>query len=305
MMFEALGVRQLVFPRYILDSSVQAGSAFFGKRPVGPFLQPVATGFAMVCIFLLAMYALSKWRGFLPKLGSVILCAVTPIGVFMTYTRSVYLSLFLSLVILSVFGRKLRKYAIVLIVAAVLVILGNWGRVTTEDRSAGGLATESTAISRLVIMETSFKMFADHPFAGVGFNQYEKHRLPYVRQVRSTFLGVRTSKMGKAVKQHNQFLLVLTELGIAGFVPLCLIYYFLVRMLWRARNIKTDLYDYEFLVVVWCIMVSYLVNAMLVNPSFFEFMNAFPLAMAGIIAGGYQRATLGGWNNNGQGERSS
>ena len=298
MLFERFGMRQLVFPRYIMDPNV-AGSRFFGERPVGPFLQPVATGFAMVCMFLLSMYALSKFRGLLPKLASVILCIITPAGIFVTYTRSVYLGFFIPIVILAVFGKRLRKYAILLMVATVLAVLGNWGRVTSEDRTSGGLATQVTAINRLVLLEVSLRMFADHPFVGVGFDQYAANRLPYVRQVRSTILGVRSSEMGKSVKQHNQFLLVLTELGMLGFVPLCLIYYLVIRMLWRARKVMCDMYDYEFVVVVWGILASYLANSMFMNPSFFEFMNALPMAMAGIVAGGYQRATIGGWNNRG------
>jgi O-antigen ligase len=304
MIFERFGPRQFVFPRYILNPNIQYGSTFFGERPVGPFLQPVATGFAMVCIFILALYALSKLKGILPQLGSLFLCMVTPIGIFVTYTRSVYLGFALPLLILAVFGKKLRRYAMVILVVGVLVVMGNWGAVTSEDREAGGLATKHTAIGRLVLLEVTMKMFADRPFTGVGFDQYEANRLPYVRQVRTTILGARPTWQGKSVKQHNQLLLVLSELGLMGFVPLCLVYYFVIRMLWKARRVMTDLYDYEFVVVVWCIMAAYLANAMFINPTFFEFMNAIPMVFAGIVAGGYQRATLVGSGSNGKGERS-
>jgi O-antigen ligase len=142
-------------------------------------------------------------------------------------------------------------------------------------------------------------MFADRPFTGFGFDQYEASRLPYVRQVRTTLLGTRQTWQGKQVKQHNQFLLVLTELGLMGFVPLCLVYYLVIRMLWKARKVMAEAYDYEFVVVVWGILAAYLANVMFINPTFFEFMNAMPMVFAGIVAGGYQRATLSGWNNNG------
>lgn len=297
MLFERLGMRQFVFPRYILSSNVQSGSTFFGSRPVGTFLQPVVTGFAIVCIFLLSMYALSKFRGLIPRLAMIFLCVVTPAGVFVTYTRSVYVGFVLPLLILAVFGKKLRKYALVLIIAAVLAVMGNWDSVTSDDRSAGGLATKHTAIGRLVLLETSMRMFMDRPFTGIGFDQYEANRLPYVRQVRTTFLGTRPTWQGKSVKQHNQLLLVISELGLMGFVPLCLVYYFVFRMLWQARKVMTAAYDYEFVVVVWGVMAAYLGNAMFINPTFFEFMNAIPMVFAGIVAGAYQRATLGGWSN--------
>jgi hypothetical protein len=299
MLFERFGMHQLVFPKYILNPAIQAESKFFGERPVGAFLQPVATGFAMVAVFLLGLYALSKLRGFLPKLASVFLCAITPAGVFVTYTRSVYLGLVLPIIILAIFGKKLRIYGVALLVSAVLVVMGNWDSVKSEDRAAGGLGTKHTAIGRLVLLETSLRMFADRPFTGFGFDQYEASRLPYVRQVRTTLLGTRQTWQGKQVKQHNQFLLVLTELGLMGFVPLCLVYYLVIRMLWKARKVMAEAYDYEFVVVVWGILAAYLANVMFINPTFFEFMNAMPMVFAGIVAGGYQRATLSGWNNNG------
>ncbi len=304
MVFERFGMRQFVFPRYIMNAEIQANSTFFGERPVGAFLQPVVTGFAMVCVFLLSMYALSKFKGLLPRLAMVILCIITPVGVFMTYTRSVYLGLLLPLVVLAVSGKRLRKYGIALIVAGILVVMGNWNSVKSEDREAGGVGTRNTAIGRLVLLETSLRMFADRPFTGVGFDQYEATRLPYVRQVRTTLLGPRPAWQGKTVKQHNQLLLVLTELGLMGFVPLCLVYYFVIRMLWKARKVMSDMYDYEFVVVVGAVLAAYLANVMFINPTFFEFMNAMPMVLAGIVAGGYQRATSAGWNNKAKRERS-
>jgi len=304
MIFERFGPRSLVFPKYILDPNIQAGSNFFGERTVGPFLHPVPTGFAMICAFLLSLYALSRLRGFLPRLASIFICLVTPIGLFVTYTRSVYLGLLIPLVILTTYGRRLRKYAIVMLIAGLLLVLGNLESVTSENREAGGLATKNTAIGRLVLLETALRMFMDKPFTGVGFDQYEVNRLPYVRQVRTTLLGARQAWQGKSVKQHNQLLLVLSELGLMGFVPLCLVYYFVIRMLWKARKVPSDMYDSEFVVVVGCVLAAYLANAMFINPAFFEFLNAIPMVFAGIVAGGYQRATLVGWNNNGKGERS-
>lgn len=301
--FERLGMEQFVFPRYITSEEVGGRLLWAGERTIGAFLQPVATGFAIICMFLLSLYALSKLRGFLPRLFSVVICILTPIAVFIIYTRSVYLGFAVALIIIAVFGRRLRKYAVVILVAALLAVMANWDNVTGEDRSAGGLATKSTALGRLALLQSSMKMFADRPFTGVGFDKYMDYRLTYIRQVRQTLLGMRESWMGKSVKQHSQFLLVLTELGLMGFVPLCLIYYFIIRMLWRARKVHDDAFDYEFVVVVSAILAEYLVNAMFMNPSFFEFLNVMPMVLAGIVAGGYQRAVLGKVNN-GFGERS-
>jgi O-antigen ligase len=301
-LFERFGPHQLVFPRYIVSEELGQKLMWAGERTIGTFLQPVATGFAIVCMFILSLYALTRLRGFLPRLMSLFISVVTPMAIFVIYTRSVYFGFFNAMVILTIFGRRLRKYALMILLAAALAVMLNWDNVKTDDRAKGGLATETTAVGRLVLLETSLRMFVDHPFTGVGFDQYEAYRLPYVRQVRTTLLGMRESWMGKNVKQHNQFLLLLTELGLMGFVPLCLIYYFVIRTLWKARKIHSDAFDYEFVVVVWAIFAEYLTNVMFMNPSFFEFMNVMPMVLAGIVVGGYQRAILGQANNGG-GER--
>jgi O-antigen ligase len=159
------------------------------------------------------------------------------------------------------------------------------------------MGTKSTAENRLVLLGASMRMFADHPFVGVGFNTFGDVSHEYVRQVRSTIFGYREAWMGKGVKQHNQLLNVLTELGLMGFVPLCLMYYFLFRTLWAARRIHDRTFDRGFVVVVTAVFMSYATALLFMEPRFFEFMNVMPFFLAGIVVGGYQRATLKGWNS--------
>jgi O-antigen ligase len=293
--FERLGMKQFVFPRYIVSAEVQGSLIWEGERTIGAFLQPVATGFAMICMFLLSLYALSRLKGFVPRFVSVLLCILTPIAVFVIYTRSVYLGFTVAMIILAIYGKRLRKYGIVIVLGTALAILANWSNVTGSNRSQGGLGSKPSAVGRLVLVQTALHMFMDHPFTGVGFDQYEANRLPYVRQVRTTLLGLRQPWMGKNIKQHNQFLVVLSELGLMGFVPFCLVYYFVIRMLWKARRLHDDTYDDEFVVVVWAIFAEYLTNVMFMNPSFFEFLNVMPMVLAGIVVGGYQRAIRERW----------
>jgi O-antigen ligase len=133
----------------------------------------------------------------------------------------------------------------------------------------------------------------DHPFVGVGFHDFEEHSLPYVRQVRSTVFGVRESWQGKTIKQHNHFLNTMTEVGLLGLVPQLLMFYFLFRILYKARKVHDDAVDHDFVVVIWAILAEYLTNAMFMEPRFYEFMNVLPFLLAGIVVGSYQRKRLG------------
>lgn len=291
--FEHLKLRHLVFPRYILDPRVAGQAVHWGERTMGVFLQPVATGMAMISMFLLALYGLSRLRGALPRLMSWLLVAITPAAVFIILSRSVYTGFAISLIVLLAFSKKLKVYAMVILVATALAVMANWSNVKSEKREAGGLATAETARSRLVLLQASFMMFADHPFSGVGFHEFEEHSLPYIRRVRTTLLGAREAWQGKHLKQHNHFLNMMTELGLMGLLPELLMFYFLLRMLYKARSVHDGALDNDFIVVVWAIMAEYLTNAMFMEPRFYEFMNVLPFFMAGIVVGSYQREKTG------------
>jgi O-antigen ligase len=291
-MFEHYRIDQLVFPRYILNPEVAGRIVEHGERTTGTFLQASATGLAMVACFVLSLHALSRVRGILARLMMFFLTAITPVAVFFSYTRSVYLGFFSAMVIILVFSRRLKMYALIIILAIGLGVMGNWANVTTEDRAAGGLATKTTVVSRLAHVSASLRMFADHPFFGVGFLNFQEAAKPYVGGVRTTILGYRESWVGKGVNLHNHFLNVLTEIGLMGFVPLVLIFYFLFRILFKARLMHSEVFDRDFVVCTWAIFAQYLSASNFMDPTFYEFMNVLPFLLAGIIAGAYQRQML-------------
>jgi hypothetical protein len=285
-------ITALVFPRYILSPEISGQEIVWGGRSMGVFLQPVATGLAMVICYALSMYKLSEMRGLLAKGVELLITVLTPIAVFFTYTRSVYLAYFLSVCVFAVFSRRLRLAAVIIIAAASLVILGNWSNVTSENRQSGGLATRETAISRLALMEVSMEMFYDRPFVGVGFARFMENSPYYMGRVKRTALGYREAWVGKHTNQHNQLFTILTEIGLIGFIPLVLIYYGLFRYMNKARAVKLDNCGPEFIAAVWAVWAAYMATVFFIEPRFFEFMNVVPFILAGIVVGGYQRATL-------------
>jgi O-antigen ligase len=304
-MFEYYRLTQFVFPRYILSPVISGQYIHWGERAMGAFLHPVVTGSAMVSVYVLSMYRLSSIGGALPKLMKAVITLLTPVAVFFTHTRSVYLGYFAAMMVLLAASRRQRMAGLFVLVVVALAILGNWSSVATGERTAGGLATKSTAQARLVLAKVSLEMFRDRPFVGVGFTRFQEYSVPYVRTVRSTVLGYRESWIGKHVNQHNQLLTVLTEIGLIGFIPLVLIYIWLLKLFVKARHVKTDNYDADLVVAVGAVWTVYMINIQFIEPRFFEFMNAFPYILAGIIVGGYQRAMMKKQTKPVQDERSS
>jgi O-antigen ligase len=303
-MFEHYRITQLVFPRFILSPEIAGREVFWGERTMGVFLQPSATGTAMISMFLLSLYSLSRLRGLLPKIAAWFITCLTPIAVFFSYTRSLYLGYFVAMMTLLLFSRRLKIFALIIVVGVMLGVLGNWANVTTEERGSGGLATKVTAVGRLTLLQASIAMFMDRPLFGVGFQNFRLYAQPYVAQVRTTILGYREPWIAHNVSQHNHFLNILTETGLMGFIPLVLVWFFMLRTVGRARTIRSDIYDSDFVVVVWAVIAQYLMSSMFMEPRWFEFMNVLPFFLGGIVVGGYQRATLPGLTNNIIGERS-
>lgn len=303
--FEYYRIDKLVFPPYILNPQISGVKIQWGERAMGAFLQPVATGVATISVYVLSVYRLSRMRGRLPQLMRVFISLVTPVAVFFTLTRSVYLGFFSALMVLIIFSRRQRKLALVIVLTAILGVMANWSDVTTSKRSEGGLAAETTVMGRLVLAEVSLKMFVDRPFVGVGFTRFMEYSRPYVGTVRKTLLGYREHWIGKNVNQHNQLFSVLTEIGLIGFIPLVLIYIMLFRYLVKARNTESENYDRELVVAITAVCVGYMINIQFIEPRFFEFMNVLPYILAGIVIGGYQRAMLKQSSGHMSKERSS
>ena len=130
-------LEKLVFPTYILNPYIAGVEIDWGERALGAFLQPVATGMAMTSVFVLSLYRLSKMRGRLPQLMTLFLTAVTPVALFFSLTRSVYLGFFSALMVLIIFSPRQRKLALIIVLTAALGVMAKWSNVTTSERSRG------------------------------------------------------------------------------------------------------------------------------------------------------------------------
>lgn len=290
--FEHYRIKALVFPRYIGSAVVSSMTVTWGLRAVGAFIQPCATGMAMISIYVLAMYSLAKSKGAFAKVYAAIVTVLTPVGVFFTYTRSVYLGFVAALVILVLYSRRLRVTALIVFVAVVLGVLGNWSNIVTPNREIGGVTERGTAQARVVLFNASIRMFLDHPWFGVGVDNFIKEAGPYIGQIRTTILGYKEAMLAQATNQHNQLMSILTQIGLVGFIPFVILYILLLRMLAKARSVNADNYDSEFVIAVWGVMAAYIPQTLFIEPKYFEFMNTLPFMMMGIIAGGYERAKM-------------
>ena len=103
---------------------------------------------------------------------------------------------------------------------------------------------------RPLIWSTSFRIFLDHPFAGIGFgsfNQFYEHYLKIPSQI-----------FGHA---HNDFLNVAVDAGIIGLIPFVWLWITILRNLKRKYDQTEDKYTKSMLKAGLVVTSAYLVAA--------------------------------------------
>lgn len=209
-MAEVVGLSGIVFPRYIASPEYEE---FLG-RARGPFLNPVANGFFMVC----GWYVLSLWwsetRGWQRAVAGIA-WGLVACGLGATLTRSVWLGAavgFLALAGLQL--PKMRRMALVglVVVAGFVVVATQWEHVNAfkRDRYVSVNDMRKSASLRPVLARVAWRMFQDQPLWGCGLGQYRERSLPYL----SEHTGDVPLDTSRGYVQHNAFLALLTEAGL-------------------------------------------------------------------------------------------
>ncbi|GAH40995.1 unnamed protein product [marine sediment metagenome] len=80
---------------------------------------------------------------------------------------------------------------------------------------------------RVFQIRAAWEMFLDNPLLGVGFGGFREHYSDY-----SPFYDSRSVA-------HNVFMNSIAEMGVFGGLATLMIYVFVIRDLWRARNKQT------------------------------------------------------------------
>jgi O-antigen ligase len=270
--------QSLVFPRYIN----QPGE-FYG-RGRGPLLNPVINGMLMTlgccCLWM-------GWTSRTPgaKYWIVGLTGLFATGVFLTYTRSVWLG-FLASAVLFIFypaDRRTKGHLWLGGVLALMLAFPNVGdRLFSfkRDKEVSQTAMEQSARLRPIFVEVAMLMFQDRPLLGCGFAQYAREKHAYLKDAHSSQPLVAT----KGYLQHNVFLAYLAETGLVGFGFLVTMLTFMALeawKLWRCQQQVALIRLYGLLMLA--ILLNYIINGMFHDVSIIPLSNTLLLFFAGII----------------------
>ena len=201
------GPEALVWPRFIVDDPGWPG------RAVGIFNQPVTNGLVLVLGFVVALFLATR-PDTKPavRLGLYGTALVAAAGVYLTYTRSAWLSLAIAVAAGAVLARGWRKPFVISLLIGVAGVAATFRRLVSDDRSAGGVGSSNEVYDRLNIMATSFKAILDHPIFGVGIGRFTKfntdHHVAWSQEI--------DWNRGWSIASHENELGITAELGLPG-----------------------------------------------------------------------------------------
>jgi exopolysaccharide biosynthesis WecB/TagA/CpsF family protein len=256
--FEIAGLWSLVFPRHIADPNV---GIHFG-RARGPELNAASLGLQLTaclwCAWILLQNVSRRWQQLVVALSMPLIV----LGVFFTYTRSTWLGLAASGLIVAAMQIP-RRWRLPTLAAAALIGLVAatllWGQLIGLKREGSAAEAEHSVDQRTSFAYVSWQMFLDHPIFGVGFGRFYDQKLPYLSDRSQNF----ELESIRPLHHHNTLLSLLTETGLVGlglfFSVLTMWAWYALRL---ASNVNLTKWQRGHGVLMLALVTSYLCSAM-------------------------------------------
>lgn len=194
-----IGMIQFISPGFSMPVKwVDANEFKLSKRIYSTFFNPNIFGFYINLIIISACSNLD-----FKKLNLELAVFLTGIGcLFLTFSRTSWISLIASLLIASIFNKKYLKYAAIVSAA----IFGMDYMFGIGRLNPSSTASDSSFLYRIEIWKACFKIIKDNPLTGTGFGTLFKHISEYSTVVKPNIEHC-----------HNIYIQSLTETGIIGF----------------------------------------------------------------------------------------
>jgi putative inorganic carbon (HCO3(-)) transporter len=194
-----IGIIQFISPGFSMPGKwVDASQFKLSKRIYSTFFNPNIFGFYINAIIISSCGNLD-----FKKINLELAVFLTGIGcLFLTFSRTSWISLIGSLLIASIFNKRYLKYAAI-VSAAIFGMDYMFGIGRLNPSSTAG---DSSILYRIEIWKACFQMIKDYPLTGIGFGTLFKHISGYSTVVKTSIEHC-----------HNIYIQSLTETGIIGF----------------------------------------------------------------------------------------
>ena len=276
--FFLFGLKELIFPRFILDESL----GIHAERARGPFLQAVANGVTLNMLGLLALDSFRRRR--LKGLPALLLLIALPLAILATQTRAVWLS-FAGCIPAMIFfssSKRVRRACLCLMLAGGVGLLVALSFNDTNISFFTRLEERSPVEFRVVMYQTGLEMFLEKPLTGWGLNDLQPELAKRVYDFHQS-----------AFFFHNTYLEIAVQHGMVGLT----LYLWMIVNLFRlgkkqrphAASTEGTFLDEQFR-SLWPVLVAvYLFNGSFVVMNY-QFVNGLLFTLAGVLAAQNRRA---------------
>ena len=191
-------------------------------RSSGPIGDPNFYALVLAVLVPIALLRARDERRLDLRLAAIAVAILLVAAIVLTYSRGGLVTLLIAVILFLPFGRVRVRYllsTLVLLVPVFFVVPAvYWQRIGTLAQ--GDPSIQGRAGSQLV----GLAMFYDHPFLGVGANNYASYYLPYSLRLNAPYA---------AEAPHNLYVAVLAETGLVGLLAFAGAVTMTVRGVWR------------------------------------------------------------------------
>ena len=277
---ETRGLGSIVFPRYIMNPEFDE---FFG-RGRGPFLNPVSNGICMV-VCLCCMWMWFPSSSIRRKVLLIGLAGLMCIGIYSTFTRSVWMGLVAAAAIVVFLPAPQAYKGAMVVVASILMVclapmLADKVFSFKRDKDVSVADMQLSARLRPMFLTVATRMIADRPVLGVGFGQYAQAKYPYLQDQYSS----EPLSLTKEYMQHNIFLAYLCETGFTGLSVLLLMLTLFLRAAWVVwRDIRLSFWKRQFGLLLIAMLANHCINGMFHDVSIIPMENMLMFFLAALV----------------------
>jgi O-antigen ligase len=227
---EHSGIGMLVWPKYILDPGV--GIQFGRVR--GPFGSSVAMGEWLIVVFVSASLLMQVSKG-VTKALLWLLILVAIVGIYFTDTRGVWLSFAAVVLVSAVFGGRLAKQSLGIVLLVLCGFLFGVGSKFSYGNATLFEKRQETINYRLANYQTAYKMGMANFVTGVGYGNFVNRWREYFGDEERQLISELTDG------NHNTYLGLFAETGIIGItLYVSLLVSLMIRCLLIWRRLKPE-----------------------------------------------------------------
>jgi O-antigen ligase len=221
-LFETIGARALVFPRYISDPSYGIQPASYG-RARGPFTESATNGVALYSCAVAAAVAYVTWKGRSARIVAASVAGLCALGTLFTLQRAVWIGATVATMVTLLTVRRLRRYVILAAVSGAVAVGSAFVLIPGLQAKVIGRSHDVNPIyDRQNLNAAALAAIEAHPLTGIGWNRFLARSGDFLQQSPDRPL-IETATVSQILNVsitqepvHNVLLGYGVELGLIG-----------------------------------------------------------------------------------------